>query len=216
MKIKSLFFDFDGIIADSVGCKTEAFRDIYLPYGEEIASKVVDHHLKNGGISRFEKFVTYHADFLGKTISQNELNNLCEKFSSLVIDKVIESKEINGFSEFIRLHGKKFNKWIITGTPTTEIINILKRRNMDDIFVDAFGSPEKKGYWTEQIIKNYNLNRDEIVFLGDAKADFEASQASGLKFILHRSEASGKYFDDKQFTEMNDYHDLWNILNNFK
>ena len=87
---------------------------------------------------------------------------------------------------------------------------------MDDFFVDAFGSPEKKGYWTEQIIKNYNLNRDEIVFLGDAKADFEASQASGLKFILHRSEASGKYFDDKQFTEMNDYHDLWNILNNFK
>ena len=79
MKIKSLFFDFDGIIADSVGCKTEAFRDIYLPYGEEIASKVVDHHLKNGGISRFEKFVTYHADFLGKTISQNELNKHCEK-----------------------------------------------------------------------------------------------------------------------------------------
>ena len=52
MKIKSLFFDFDGVIADSVGCKTDAFREIYLSFGEDVASKVVVHHLNNGGVSR--------------------------------------------------------------------------------------------------------------------------------------------------------------------
>ena len=54
--VKNIFFDFDGVIADSVNVKTEAFEKIYLPYGKEIAEKVINHHRENGGMSRFEKF----------------------------------------------------------------------------------------------------------------------------------------------------------------
>ena len=49
-------FDFDGVIAESVSAKTDAFREMYLPYGEEIANQVVDYHINHGGVSRFEKF----------------------------------------------------------------------------------------------------------------------------------------------------------------
>ena len=44
IKFKNIFFDFDGVIANSVSCKTEAFRDLYLPYGDKIADQVVQHH----------------------------------------------------------------------------------------------------------------------------------------------------------------------------
>ena len=40
--IKNIFFDFDGVIAESVSAKTEAFREMYLPYGIDIANQVVD------------------------------------------------------------------------------------------------------------------------------------------------------------------------------
>lgn len=212
MKIKSLFFDFDGVIADSVSCKTDAFREIYLPFGEDVASRVVEHHLNNGGVSRFEKFFHYHTKFLGKSISQKELDVLCNTFSNLVLDKVSDSDEIQGFTAFIQEHGGKFNKWIITGTPTTEMHVILKRRQMDNIFAGAYGSPEKKSFWTEYIIDKHNLKREEIVFLGDAKADYEAAKNAGVKFILHRSEASGKFFDEKQCLEMDNFNSLWNLL----
>jgi phosphoglycolate phosphatase-like HAD superfamily hydrolase len=213
MKIKSLFFDFDGVIVDSVSCKTDAFRDIYYPFGEDISAKVVEHHLNNGGVSRFEKFVHYHAEFLSRSIDKNELDELCSTFSDLVLDKVSKCDEILGFTDFIQKHGNKFNKWIITGTPTTEINEILKRRQMDKLFVNAYGSPEKKTYWTEYILEKHNLRRDEVVFLGDAKADYEAAQKAGLKFILHRSEASGHFFDNKQCIEMDNFNSLWDILN---
>lgn len=212
MKIKSLFFDFDGVIADSVSCKTDAFREIYLPFGEDVASRVVKHHLNNGGVSRFEKFVYYHNKFLGKSISQNELDSLCKTFSKLVLDKVSESDEIQGFTAFVQEHGAKFNKWIITGTPTAEMHVILKRRQIDNIFVGAYGSPEKKSFWTEHIIDKHNLNREQIVFIGDAKADYEAAKNAGVKFIFHRSEASGKFFDEKQCLEMDNFNSLWNLL----
>ena len=40
------FFDFDGVIKDSVDCKTEAFELMYSKYGFEIAEKVKKYHLK--------------------------------------------------------------------------------------------------------------------------------------------------------------------------
>ena len=66
---------------------------------------------------------------------------------------------------------------------------------------------------SEYILEKHNLRRDEVVFLGDAKADYEAAQKAGLKFILHRSEASGHFFDNKQCIEMDNFNSLWDILN---
>ena len=57
-------FDFDGVIAESVNVKTEAFSILYQPYGKDVVKKVVKHHLTNGGVSRFEKFKIYHKEFL--------------------------------------------------------------------------------------------------------------------------------------------------------
>ena len=34
--IESIFFDFDGVIADSVNVKTEAFAKMYESYGKEV------------------------------------------------------------------------------------------------------------------------------------------------------------------------------------
>jgi len=47
---KLLIFDFDGVLADSVEVKTEAFALLYKPYGQKVVEKVVSHHRDNGGI----------------------------------------------------------------------------------------------------------------------------------------------------------------------
>lgn len=64
--IKAIFWDFDGVIADSVNVKTDAFYELYLPYGKEVAEKVKEYHLANGGVSRFKKFEYWETELLGK------------------------------------------------------------------------------------------------------------------------------------------------------
>ncbi len=66
MAITNIFFDFDGVIAESVSAKTDAFKEMYLPYGEKIAEEVVDYHIKNGGVSRYEKFRHWEKKFFNK------------------------------------------------------------------------------------------------------------------------------------------------------
>ena len=52
MKPKVLIYDFDGVICDSVGLKTDAFVELYGAENESIQKLVREYHLANGGISR--------------------------------------------------------------------------------------------------------------------------------------------------------------------
>ena len=61
--VKNIIFDYDGTIADSINIKTEAFAELYQPYGETIVNKVVEYHLKNGGTSRFDKIKFFHKEY---------------------------------------------------------------------------------------------------------------------------------------------------------
>ena len=53
---KNLIFDCDGIILNSNKIKTEAFKEVVYHYGKEAAEELVQFHIMNGGISRYEKF----------------------------------------------------------------------------------------------------------------------------------------------------------------
>ena len=70
--LKGIIFDFDGVIAESVQVKTDAFVELYKQYESNIVEKVLKHHEANGGMSRFEKIKFYHESFLNKTITNNK------------------------------------------------------------------------------------------------------------------------------------------------
>ena len=119
MNIKNIFFDFDGVITESVSAKTDAFEEMYLPYGKDIANKVVEYHKLHGGVSRYEKFKYFHKEFLNEVINKVKVDELAIQFSNIVLDKVINSDEVLGANYFIEKYHKKFQFWIITGTPNS-------------------------------------------------------------------------------------------------
>ena len=110
---RNIFFDFDGVILESVKAKTNAFIEMYRPYGNTIMNKVLQHHIENGGISRFEKFKYYEEVFLGKQCSRERIDELAKEFSLKVKDQVISSKAVEGVIEFLENYHKKLDFWII-------------------------------------------------------------------------------------------------------
>jgi HAD superfamily hydrolase (TIGR01549 family) len=205
MGIKAILFDFDGVILDSLNVKTQAFYDMYLPFGKEIAQKAADHHLAHGGISRYEKFKIYHKDFLGIEIDENKLNELADEFSERVFTKVAESAEVKGIREFLESAKGKYKMWVITGTPTEEIVEICKTTHFTQYFIDLHGSPEKKDYWTKKILVEENLQPNEVVFVGDATTDYEAAIANNVQFILREHEDNLQFFENKKVIRIKDF-----------
>lgn len=211
--IKNILFDFDGVLLESVNAKAEAFRKLYLPYGEDIANKVVEHHLANGGVSRFEKIKYWHKHYLGIELSQNEVNELADKFSELVMQNVINSQEVEGASPFLEKHYHDFQFWIISATPTDEIRKILDEKKWSRFFKQAYGSPESKTYWTNKVVHDNGLDNNETIFIGDATTDYEAASKAGINFILRRTSENNKVFKDYKGYSIKNIAELEPVLN---
>jgi len=94
--IKNIIFDFDGVICESVDIKTGAFYEMYLPYGEMIAQKVKEHHIQNGGMSRYDKFEYLEKNHhkIKESLKKNvpQLISLSQKTTKILIEKFNEKK----------------------------------------------------------------------------------------------------------------------------
>lgn len=183
-KYKVFFFDFDGVIVDSLDIKTKAFGELFSVYGREISGKAMDYHLNNGGVSRYDKFRYYYKNFLGKNIDKKIISRLDKGYSRLVVKKVIAAPYIKGALTFIKsLRRKKKVCFIISGTPQKEIRHILKCRKIDRLFEDALGSPANKTDNLKKLIDKRKINPMEAVFFGDAKSDYQAAKKNNVFFV---------------------------------
>jgi len=181
--MKAIIFDFDGVILDSVDVKTKAFKQMYSIYGDDVMRKVVDYHLLNGGISRYEKFKYFHKNFLNKSLSDAEVDYMASEFSKIVFTKVCNSEYIKGALEFLNYSHEKYLTFICTGTPEHEIKKILEKKKLSEYFDSVYGSPKKKVEIIKKIMTERKLNSNEILFIGDAMTDYNASYETNLNFV---------------------------------
>lgn len=198
-ELKNFIFDFDGVILDSLDCKTEAFYQMYLPYGKGIAEKVRHYHILNGGISRFEKFKIWHKEHLGVDLSEKEIQELADRFSESVFEKVVNSNPIPGAIEFIKRYSKDFKFFIISGTPEDEIKKICDSIGISSCFKEILGSPMNKKEWCSYLKTKYDdITSSNTIFLGDALSDFEAAQDSNFFFALRSANYNESIFSELQ------------------
>jgi HAD superfamily hydrolase (TIGR01549 family) len=197
--IKAVLFDFDGVIAESVNVKTEAFSKLYEEYGPETVEKVVEHHLTHCGVSRFEKIRHYHKQYLGKAIDEDELAEWCQRFSDLVLEAVISSPYVPGAVELMEDCQKKYSCFIISGTPQDEMELIIARKGLQEYFIEIHGSPRTKTEIAREIISSHNLHPKEIIYLGDAMTDYDAAKEAGINFIGRVPEGDRNVFPSDVF-----------------
>lgn len=183
-KYNAFFFDFDGVIVDSLDIKAQAFGELFKDYGKDVVENVVGYHLNNGGISRYEKFKYYYKSLLNKEINQKIMDDLDKRYSQIVVEKVVKASFIKGAMGFIkRLNELQKECFIISATPQEEINNIAKLKQINIFFKDIVGSPKKKQENLEYLLDKYLIKGNEAVYFGDAKSDYEAAVEHNIHFV---------------------------------
>jgi phosphoglycolate phosphatase-like HAD superfamily hydrolase len=180
---EALFFDFDGVLVDSISIKKGAFRNLFEDYDRKLVDKIVAHHVKNGGISRIEKIQYFFKHMLKRPLSKERLKALALRYSEYVKGAVIKAPWISGAENFLKKYEGKIPMYIVSGTPQSELVDIVIQRKMDRYFVNIFGSPTLKTTHVLNIIDQKNLNNKRCYFIGDAMTDYNAAQGTGLNFI---------------------------------
>lgn len=180
--LSTIIFDFDGVICESVEAKTEAFRKLFQDYPKYL-EKIVEFHMANGGMSRYEKFRIIYRDFLKLELTEKESLQLGQRFTEYSYDSVVKSMFVRGAYEFLNKYYKKFSLFIASGTPQEEIVSIVKERELDHFLKGIYGSPPAKAALIMKILHEKKIDPDQVIFVGDSMNDYIGASQAGIRFI---------------------------------
>ena len=186
-RYRQVFWDFDGVIKDSVSVKEEAFVELFAAFGPTVAAKVREHHRGHGGMSRFEKIPFYFRDFAHIEPSAGQLDDALKRFESLVYRKVVDSPWVPGARELILGNPWAQIFYLVTATPREEIERILSELGLTPAFRRVFGSPEEKADAVASVIHSDNLEPESCLMIGDSRADYEAASKNGIDFLAREA-----------------------------
>jgi phosphoglycolate phosphatase-like HAD superfamily hydrolase len=201
-----IFWDFDGVIKDSVDVKTVAYENLFLPYGRKIASRVRQHHQANCGVSRFEKIPLY-LEWAGESASPEQIEECCQQFSQAVVQAVIDSPWVPGVREYLLKQYMDQYFVLVTATPQDEIKTILESLKFSHYFREIFGAPTKKDQAIKAVLDRLNCSPNETLMIGDSESDLLAAQASLVPFLLRRTPLNGRLqaaYQGPMFDDLND------------
>jgi len=183
--IKLLIFDFDGVIVDS----------------KRLWASAIYRALKKRGCKFSE---TYVAERLGPKLKIT-LKNLNVKANPGIIKDVHDdvTKHINAvhlcrdirYVEKIRQETKTI---LLTNSPGYFIEKALgKRKSYFDriLCAEDFGTKEDA---IKRMMKKYNAEKNETVYVGDMKRDFEVAKKAGCKIFIVLAHAWDRSFWEKR------------------
>lgn len=180
--IRIIIFDFDGVILESVAVKTEAFRRLFA-FSPEHVDAIVQFHLDNGGMSRYDKFRYIYGNFLKEDLSQSKFDELSQRFSEMVFDEVIKTPFVPGAPEFLEKYHTIKQLYIVSATPEEELRRIIEKRGLSNYFREVFGAPRKKSECIKAVLDVTGVRPDSVIFVGDAKNDLDAARVAGVQFV---------------------------------
>ena len=182
--VKTILWDFDGVILDSMKIKGDGFIELFEGYNDIKVRELEKYHYENGGVSRFEKIEYFFKELLNQKISEKEILDLAEKFA-LIIEKKIynQSNLIEDTLVFIQNHSHMYNFHIVSGAEHKELNKICTYFNLDKFFLTINGSPRKKELLVKDLLEQYNYQREQTILIGDSITDYNAAYNNSIKFF---------------------------------
>ena len=181
-----IFWDFDGVIKDSVKVKSIAFGQLFTPFGDDVVKQVRKHHEANGGLSRFDKLPIY-LGWAGCLSTPELVEEYSNKFSILVKRKVIESNWVPGALEFIQNKTNRQSYFVISATPQDELEEIINSLELTEFFHKIIGAPTSKSNAIKSILESYCIDAEQSFMFGDSMSDYQAATENGIMFLLRRT-----------------------------
>jgi len=184
MKIKTIFWDFDGVILASNPIREIGFKVALQEYTEKEVEALIAFHRENGGWSRYVKFAYFFEKIRKESYNKKDIQHLASAYSnavkSLLINKDLLIEEI---MSFILKNGKNYRMYIASGSDGKELNEVCQGLGITKFFHSIHGSPEIKSAILNRIIKEQRHDPSSCLMIGDSKNDYDAATENNIPFL---------------------------------
>ena len=123
----------------------------------------------------------------GLRSSAFEVQRYAGLFSDAVRQAVIDCPWVPGSHEYLSANHEEQCCVLVTGTPQEEIENILSALGIATWFREVHGAPSAKADAIRATLAHTRCRREDVLFIGDSRADHDAAQRVGVDFLLRRT-----------------------------
>jgi phosphoglycolate phosphatase-like HAD superfamily hydrolase len=181
-----VFWDFDGVIKESVDLKTRAYVALFERFGTDITDRVRVHHETNGGMSRFEKIPLYMS-WCRQQVTSEAVERNCGLFAAAVRQAVIDSPWVPGAREYLLANFEQQRFVLLSATPQGEIEDILNATAIAACFSEVYGAPTVKAHAIVSVLARWHCEPRNALMIGDSQADYASAQSAGVGFLLRQT-----------------------------
>ena len=181
-----IIFDCDGVILDSNSMKITAMGNALrnAQYPNDLIDTAINAFLNNFGKSR-----QYHCQYFVETLhglqGQQSIDlqkSILAHYSQAVEDEYLKVPMTEGALALLdSLKNKPL--YVASGSEEAQLIRTFEKRQLSQYFKGIFGSPETKSNNVKSIIVQHP--GQNILFVGDAVADYQAATANAIDFIFY-------------------------------
>ncbi|QFZ54435.1 HAD family hydrolase [Oceanihabitans sp. IOP_32] len=190
---KTILWDFDGVILDSMAVRDWGFKEIFKDFKEEQVSKLLDYHAANGGLSRYVKIRYFYENILGKTITEERVLQYAEAFSVLMKKELTSPDNlITDAVTFIKENYQKYSFHIVSGSDQEELRFLCKELGIDKYFISIHGSPTTKNQLVKTLLEQHAYDKNSTCLIGDSINDYEAAYVNNIVFYGYNNMALTK------------------------
>lgn len=199
-KYRTILWDFDGVILDSMPVRELGFRTVLKNYPSDQVEELIKFHRANGGWSRFVKLLYFFEKIRKEEVSAGLIQDLSKEFTMIMKSKLTsEDLLISDSLDYIKRNYLNFQMHIVSGSEHQELNFLCKALGIDSYFLSIHGSPTSKIDLISNLIQSNSYDRMELVLIGDSKNDAEAAEANKIDFFGYNNLAlkkNEKYIDN--------------------
>jgi len=181
--VEAIFFDFDGVILDSMPIRDLGFREIFRMYDDQVVEQLISYHKVNGGLSRFHKIKYFFNELLNTSISEKKITQFANQFSEVMRENLVNpSFIIQDTLDFIRSYKGRVDMHIVSGSEEEELRWLCNKLKIEDFFISINGSPTPKTELVGAVLEEYHYNPMKCVLIGDSINDLDAAVDNSVVF----------------------------------
>lgn len=181
---KTILWDFDGVIMDSMAVRDKGFETVLQSYPVDQVVLLMEYHRKNGGLSRYNKFRYFFEEIRKESITDSEIAILAEEFSVVMLENLLDPNLlITDSLSFIKENYLKYEMHIVSGSDGNELRHICKHLGLSKFFISIHGSPTPKKLLVRQLLGSKVYSLKETCLIGDSTNDLEAAEANDISFF---------------------------------
>lgn len=197
--IKSIIWDFDGVIIFSEEVRVMGFRILFENFTDDKVDELINFHKLNGGLSRYVKIRFFYEKVLKESISDGQVQTLAMKFSKIMRKELTNRKLLNPqWLDLMKEIKHSYVHHIASGSDGDELRFLCSELGIAHYFKSIEGSPTPKKRLVEGILEVNSYSKKEACLIGDAINDWEAASHNSIHFFGYRNDIlrdKGYYLD---------------------